>query len=85
MGAHAVETPLIAGDAERIARLEERMTVVLGLLAEIRQEQKEMTNTISRASGGMRVLLLLGAIAGLAGAARAVIGATSAWLAHGGH
>jgi hypothetical protein len=85
MGAHAVETPLIAGDAERIARLEERMTVVLGLLAEIRQEQKEMTDTIARASGGMRVLLLLGGIAGLAGVARAVIGATSAWLAHGGH
>jgi hypothetical protein len=80
-----VDTSLIAGDTERIARLEERMTVVLGLLAEIRQEQKEMADTISRASGGMRVLLLLGGLAGLAGAARALVGATSAWLAHGGH
>jgi hypothetical protein len=80
-----VEPSLIAGDTERIARLEERMTVVLGLLAEIRQEQKEMADTISRASGGMRVLLLLGGLAGLAGTARALVGASSAWLAHGGH
>ncbi len=62
------------GLEERVARLEERMVLVHGLLTEIREQQKDMADTIARASGGMRVLLLLGALAGTLGTLRGVEG-----------
>lgn len=71
-------------ETERIARLEERMAVLLALLTEIRAEQKAMADTISRASGGLRVLLLLGGLAGAAGALRSLGGTVGGWLTHGG-
>jgi hypothetical protein len=55
---------------ERVARLEERMTSLVTLLDEIRRDQKVIADTVARASGGLRVLLLLGGLAGLVGAAR---------------
>jgi len=55
---------------ERVARLEERMATLLALLDEIRRDQKALADTMARASGGFRVLLLLGGLAGLVGAAR---------------
>jgi hypothetical protein len=67
-------------DNERIARLEERMTLVHLLLTEIRIEQKQMAETIARANGGFRVVLLLGGLAGMAGTARAVSAWLSSWL-----
>jgi len=75
---------IVGSEAERIARLEERMAAVHVLLAEIRADQRAMADTISRASGGLRVLLLLGSLAGAAGALRAVVGAVGAWLPHNG-
>ncbi len=57
-------------EPERIARLEERMALVQALLEEIRRDQRDMGEIIARASGGMKVLLLLGALAGLAGTLR---------------
>jgi hypothetical protein len=77
-----VETGQAGSEGERIARLEERMALVHALLAEIRQEQKDMADTIARANGGFRVLLLLGTLAGLAGTARAVTGWAAALLQH---
>ncbi len=65
------------GDAERIGRLEERVAVVHALLTEMRAEQREMAETISRASGGFRVLLLLGGVVGL-------LRAAGTWLLHPG-
>lgn len=53
---------------ERVARLEERMASVHLLLTEIREQQRDMAETVARASGGFRVLLLLGGLAGLFGA-----------------
>ena len=64
-------------DAERIGRLEERVAGVHALLTEMRAEQREMAQAMSRASGGLRVLLFLGGAAG-------VLRAASAWLAHPG-
>lgn len=55
---------------ERVARLEERMTSVLALLDEIRSDQKTLANTMARASGGLRVLLLLGGLVGIISALR---------------
>jgi hypothetical protein len=55
---------------ERLARLEERMTMQLQVLNEIRRDHKTLTDTVARASGGFRVLLLLGGLTGLLGAAR---------------
>ncbi len=55
---------------ERVARLEERMTSLIALLDEIRRDQKDLADTVARASGGLRVLLLLGGLAGLAGTVR---------------
>jgi hypothetical protein len=72
-----------AHDGERIARLEERMDAMHTLLAEIRQDQKRMTETILRASGGLRVLLLLGSFVGVGGALRGVLSTASSWLSHG--
>jgi len=69
-------------DAERIARLEERMGVVHALVAEIRSDQKEMADAISRASGGLRVLMVIGGLVGLVGALRAVAGVVAAWVSH---
>ena len=57
---------------ERVARLEERLTGLILLLDEIRRDQKELSETVARASGGLRVLLLLGGLAGLMGAVRNV-------------
>ncbi len=55
---------------ERVARLEERMTSVLGLLDEIRRDQKILADAMARASGGLRVLLLLGGVVGIISALR---------------
>ncbi len=55
---------------ERVARLEERMTSLIALLDEIRRDQKELADIVARASGGLRVLLLLGGLVGLLGAVR---------------
>jgi hypothetical protein len=55
---------------ERVARLEERMTTLVTMLDEIRRDQKEFAEIVARASGGFRVLLLLGGLAGLVGALR---------------
>ncbi len=59
---------------ERIARLEERMGSLIGLLDEIRRDQRELADTVARASGGMRMLVLMGGLAGLAGALHALSG-----------
>lgn len=79
-----MDAPPIGSDAERIARLEERMAVLHALLTEIRADQKAMADTISRASGGMRMLVLLGGLAGAVGALRSLGVALGAWLTHGG-
>lgn len=63
-----------SGLEERVARLEERTASVLQLLTEIRQQQQDMADTIARASGGMKVVLLLGGLAGAAGVFRSVQG-----------
>lgn len=62
---------------ERIARLEERMGSLIVLLDEIRRDQRDLADTVARASGGMRMLMLLGGLAGLAGALHAL----SSWAA----
>lgn len=69
-------------DQERIARLEERIGLVHSLVAEIRQDQKAMADVIARASGGLRVLILVGGLAGMAGSVRAVAVWASGWLPH---
>ena len=76
----AVASPL-ANVPERIARLEERMGLVQTLLEEIRREQKELGAVIARASGGLRVLLL-GGLAGVAGALRGIAGLAAVWVPH---
>lgn len=74
-------TLLVAdSDGERIARLEERMAALHALLTEIRADQKAMADTISRASGGLRVLLLLGTLAGAAGVLRGTAAGIGAWI-----
>lgn len=70
------------GLESRVARLEERMVAVHALVAEIREQQRDVADTISRASGGMKVLLLLGGIAGAFGALRAAQGWVTSTL-HG--
>jgi len=62
---------------ERVARLEERIDIVHSLLTEIREQQKDMADTIARASGGLRVLLLLGGLGSIAGALRGIAAWTS--------
>ena len=59
---------------ERVARLEERLSAILPLLDEIRVEQKVIANTIARASGGFRMLIMLGGVVGAAGAVRKLLG-----------
>ena len=67
---------------ERVARLEERMALVHGLLTEIREQQSDMADTIARASGGLRVLLLLGGLGSIAGALRGIAAWTSGLMPH---
>jgi hypothetical protein len=62
------------GIEERVARLEERMASVHGLLTEIREQQRDMSEIVARASGGFRVLLLMGGLAGAFGALRGIAG-----------
>lgn len=62
------------GLEERVARLEERLASVHALLMEMREQQKDVADTIARASGGMKVLLLLGGLAGAVGMLRGVEG-----------
>jgi hypothetical protein len=69
-------------DQERIARLEERIGLVHALVAEIRTDQKEMADAISRASGGLRVLMLVGGLAGVAGVLRALAALVAGWVPH---
>ena len=69
-------------DQARIARLEERVGLVHALVTEIRAEQKEMAGAIAGASGGLRVLMLLGALAGVAGALRGGVAIVAAWMSH---
>ena len=57
---------------ERIARLEERMGSLISLLDEIRRDQRDLADTVARASGGMRMLMMMGGLAGLAGALHAL-------------
>lgn len=68
---------------ERVARLEERMTSLIALLDEIRTDQKALSDTVARASGGLRVLLLLGGLAGMVGAIRGILGWATALWPHG--
>ena len=67
---------------ERVARLEERMTSLIALLDEIRRDQKELADIVARASGGLRVLLLLGGLVGILGALRNLVGWAGGWLPH---
>lgn len=65
---------------ERVARLEERMATQIGMLDEIRRDQRELADIVARASGGFRVLMILGGLTGLLGAARHLVGwAGSLW------
>jgi hypothetical protein len=70
-------------DRERVARLEERVGLVHALVAEIRADQKNMAAAISSASGGLRVLMLVGGLAGAIGALRGVSALVAGWLPHG--
>lgn len=67
---------------ERVARLEEHMALLHALLTEIREQQKDMADTIARASGGLRVLLLLGGLGSIAGALRGIAAWTTGWMPH---
>ena len=69
-------------DRERVARLEERVGLVHALVSEIRIDQKEMAATISSASGGLRVLMLVGGLAGAIGALRGLATLVTGWLQH---
>ena len=67
---------------ERVARLEERMMSLIALLDEIRRDQKELADVVARASGGVRVLMLLGGLAGLLGVLRSLVCWAGAMLPH---
>jgi hypothetical protein len=69
-------------DRERVARLEERVVLVHALVSEIRVDQKEMADAISRASGGLRVLMLIGGLAGVVGAVRGLAALVADWVPH---
>jgi hypothetical protein len=69
-------------DRERVARLEERIGMVHALVSEIRADQKEMADSISRASGGLRVLMLVGGLAGAVGALRGLAALIAGWVPH---
>jgi hypothetical protein len=66
----------------RIARLEERVGLIHLLVTEIRSDQKQMREAIASASGGLRVLMLLGGLAGAAGALRGLIAVVAGWMPH---
>jgi hypothetical protein len=70
-------------DRERVARLEERVGLVHALVSEIRADQKDMADAISRASGGLRVLMLVGGLAGAVGALRGLASLVGGWVPHG--
>jgi hypothetical protein len=70
-------------DGERIARLEERVGLVHALVTEIRADQKQMADAVARASGGLRVLMLLGGLAGAVGALRGLAALVAGWMPHG--
>jgi hypothetical protein len=72
-------------DGERIARLEERVGVVHSLVMEIRSDQKELAEVVARASGGLRVLMLLGGVAGAVGALRGLGALLGGWVLPHGH
>lgn len=72
--------PAAQVDGERIARLEEQVASLRSLLAEMRVEQRAMVETLTRASGGLRVLLALGAIGAGVGALRSFGASISSWL-----
>ena len=59
---------------ERVARLEERSAAILPMLDAIRAEQKVIAAAIARASGGLRVLVVLGGLIGAASAMRRLVG-----------
>jgi hypothetical protein len=67
---------------ERVARLEERMISLITLLDEIRRDQKELADVVARASGGLRMLLLLGGLVGFLGALRSLMGWAGGLLPH---
>lgn len=69
-------------DRERVARLEERVGLVHALVTEIRAEQKQMAAAISSASGGLRVLMLVGGLAGAIGALRGLAALIAGWMSH---
>jgi hypothetical protein len=56
------------------------MELVQALLEEIRRDQKDMAETMARASGGLRVILLLGGLAGLAGVLQGLAGWAAGFL-----
>jgi hypothetical protein len=83
--------PPVSSDAERIARLEERLGSAMDLLAAIRADQREhvarldaLTRLVAGASGGLRVLLVLGAISAAWGVLRAFGIALSDLVGRGG-
>ena len=67
----------------RVARLEERMGLVHALVTEIREQQKGLADTVARASGGLRVLLLLGGLGSIAGALRGIAAWAGGWVSPG--
>ncbi len=69
-------------DRERVARLEERVELIHALVAEIRADQKHMAGAISGASGGLRVLMLVGGFAAVAGAVRGLSALVANWMSH---
>jgi hypothetical protein len=58
------------------------MGLVHALVMEIRADQKQMADAVSRASGGLRVLMLVGGLAGLAGAVRGIAALIDGWIRH---
>lgn len=69
-------------DQARIARLEERVGLVHTLVMEIRADQKQMADAIASASGGLRVLMLVGGLAGVAGVLRGIVALVAGWVPH---
>lgn len=87
-----IEPGAAGSDSERITRLEEQMRGALALLADIRADQKDhvsrldaLTRLLAGAAGGLRVLLVLGAISAAWGVLRAFGIALSDLVGRGGH
>jgi len=72
-------------DRERVARLEERVGLIHAMVAEIRADQKQMAGAISGASGGLRMLMLMGGFAAVVGAVRGLATLVASWVPHGGN